>query len=71
MISKRLTPPTKTDILQIMKNLGQVAYEAYCENRGWKSFNGEPLPHWDNVKEDIRKSWEIAAKAVEQFCKIH
>jgi hypothetical protein len=44
--------------------LGKVAYDAYCETRGWKSFNNEPLPQWGDVRPDIKSGWIIAAKAV-------
>lgn len=47
-----------------MKTLGQIAYEAYCGNRGWKSYDDKPLPQWPDVKPEIQKAWQEAAWAV-------
>ena len=44
--------------------LGEVAYNAYCESRGWKSVRGEPLPHWKQQDEALRVAWAKAARAV-------
>ena len=41
-----------------------AAYEGYSETRGWKAYNGDPLPYWPDVKEDIKEGWRAAAKAV-------
>lgn len=45
-------------------DFGQVAYDAYCDTRNWKSFNGDPLPQWPDVKPDIQAGWRQAAVAV-------
>lgn len=42
---------------------GQIAYEAYCEKRGWKSFNGDVLPQWDKQSADLRDAWQAGASA--------
>jgi len=44
--------------------LGQIAYDAYCEARNWKSIRGEPLPHFRQQAPDIIAAWEKAADAV-------
>jgi len=31
--------------------IGKAAYEAYCETVGWKSFNGDQLPTWEQQLE--------------------
>ena len=46
------------------ERLGEIAYNAYCETRDWKSVRGEPLPHWKQQSEDLRNSWIKAAEAV-------
>ena len=46
------------------ERLGQIAYDAYCESRGWKSVRGEPLPHWKQQDESLRLAWVKAAEAV-------
>lgn len=44
--------------------LGEIAYNAYCDTRDWKSFNNEPLPKWPDVKPEIKAGWVAAASAV-------
>lgn len=47
--------------------LGKVAYEAYSEATGGKSFSGDELPSWDERYEShpqIAEAWEAAAQAV-------
>jgi hypothetical protein len=44
--------------------LGEIAYNAYCETRNWLSFSGDPLPKWQEVREDLRVGWRKAAEAV-------
>lgn len=44
--------------------LAQIAYEAYCDQREWKAFNGDALPQWDKVPEYIKDAWWEAAEAV-------
>lgn len=46
------------------KSLGQIAFEAYGDNRSWKDWRGQPMPQWVDVREEIRKAWEVAAEAV-------
>lgn len=44
--------------------LGQVGYEAYGEDSGWTTFDGRPMPKWDNLRPDIQARWEISARAI-------
>lgn len=46
------------------KTPGEIAYNAYCKNRNYKSINGDPLPHYEQQREDIRAAWEVAGEAV-------
>lgn len=49
------------------KTLGEIAYDAYCAHRNWRSFNGDPLPSFAETRvknPDIAKAWEIAGEAV-------
>lgn len=48
------------------KSLGQVAYEAYCDDRAWKSYDGRALPKWEAVTKPIQRGWQMAARAVAQ-----
>jgi hypothetical protein len=49
---------------KIKDSLGKAAYDAYCETRAWKSYNGDPLPQWVDVRLDIKVGWVAAARAV-------
>jgi hypothetical protein len=47
------------------KSLGQIAYEAYFENSGGLSLvSCQPLPTWNEQRQQIRDAWEAAAAAV-------
>lgn len=46
---------------------GQIAFEAYCASTGGKTFDGRPIPAWDELHGDrarIHAAWEAAAQAV-------
>lgn len=45
-------------------DIGKLAYNAYCEARGWKSVAGQPLPTWEDQSEDLRIAWREGACAV-------
>jgi hypothetical protein len=48
----------------IKNTIGKAAYDAYCATRAWKSYNGELLPQWADVKPEIQAGWVAAAEAV-------
>ncbi len=50
--------------------LGRIAYDAYCKARDWKSVRGEPLPHFDQQDEGLKKAWEAAGMAVWDFIQL-
>jgi len=48
---------------------GRVGYEAYGETAGWKTFDGRPMPSWDELGasdtgKETQRRWEVAAKAI-------
>jgi hypothetical protein len=48
-----------------MKDLAQVAYEAYCASAGWRSkYTGKDLPQWEDVDADTKQHWDAASQAV-------
>lgn len=51
--------------------LANVAYDAYCAERDWKSFNGDPLPQWGDVKPEIKKGWVTSVLAVLKHLNTH
>lgn len=40
----------------------QNAYDKYCGTREWKAFNGDKLPQWDAVNEEIKAGWYAAVE---------
>lgn len=45
--------------------LAETAYQAYGEQAGWKNYQGNPMPTWNDLPEAIRLCWLAAALAVE------
>lgn len=46
-------------------DIGQIAYEAYCNKTNWKSLiSGAPLPAYSQLKPEIQEAWTAAAEAV-------
>lgn len=43
--------------------LGRVAYQAYGDARQWKAFNGDRMPAWDQLHEDMQTAWAVATIA--------
>ena len=41
-----------------------MAYEAYCDLRNWKAYDGTHLPQWPDVRQDIKDGWIASATAV-------
>ena len=41
--------------------LGQIAFEAYNEKKGGKTYDGKPIPPWSEVGDEVRGAWEFAA----------
>jgi hypothetical protein len=44
--------------------LGQIAFEAYNEAVGGKTWDGKPIPAWAEINEKVRNGWEQSALAV-------
>jgi hypothetical protein len=45
-------------------DLGQVAYEAYAHTRGWRTFDGDPMPQWADQAPVLQDAWRDAANTV-------
>ena len=43
---------------------GEVAYAAYAEHTGGKTFDGRDMPSWTDLGERIQGAWEAASWAV-------
>ena len=42
----------------------KVAYDAYCESRGWVSVRGDPLPPFEAQSPELKSAWGFSARAV-------
>jgi len=54
------------DKQEMYASIGRVMYERYSETRGGKTYDGKPIPTWDDPKIDlsgVRDAWIEAAKA--------
>ena len=50
--------------IDLWRRLGQLAYETYRQSRAERTFDGQPIPEWDEVGEGIQDGWMAAAMAV-------
>lgn len=51
----------------MVKTLGRIAFEAYCTAVGGQTFDGKPIPGWDELHGDrlkVQGGWEAAAQAI-------
>ena len=44
------------------------AYMAYGEKAKWKNFQGNPMPKWAELPENIRTCWTAAAAKIIEDC---
>jgi len=42
----------------------ELAYNAYCNTRNWKSVKGDPLPQFHDQSQELKDAWWEAAEAV-------
>jgi hypothetical protein len=45
-------------------DLGRLAYEAYAEAVGWKTYEGRPLLSWADLPVGVQRGWRASANAV-------
>lgn len=43
--------------------LAKSSYEAYGNNRDWKTHDGKPMPRWEDLSDVIRDAWRVAAES--------
>ncbi len=43
---------------------GEIAYNAYGDERSWKTFSGDPMPNWEHQDPALQRAWEMAAVAI-------
>ena len=49
-----------------MQELGKLAWDTYAETVGGTTFDGKPLPTWEELGQRQRDGWTAAAKAVQE-----
>jgi hypothetical protein len=47
-----------------ISSLARIAYSGYGTKAGWKAYNGEAMPTWDELPPHIRERWLAAINAV-------
>lgn len=48
------------------KTKGQIAFEAYNQDRGGRTHDGRETPPWEALGDGVRSGWEAAARAVDE-----
>jgi hypothetical protein len=56
---------TYTD--EVIDQISGRAYSAYCKSVGGIAFNGDILPEWSAVRENLREAWREATRATLQY----
>lgn len=46
------------------ERLGRAAFEQYGRAMGGRTYDGKPIPKWEEVGEKVREGWRQAAHAV-------
>ena len=46
------------------KSTPQIAYEAYGQSRNWQTYDGKPMPQWDELPPEIVIAWGASVIAV-------
>lgn len=47
-----------------IEELAKIGYDAYGNEAEWKSFDGKPMPKWEDLPQHIRHRWKVAAGAI-------
>lgn len=51
-------------MIPIDDSYAKLAFDAYSKAVGGKTFDGRPIPQWEDVGETVRAGWIAAANAV-------
>lgn len=46
------------------ERLARIGYEAYGRSTGFKNFQGNPMPAWENLTIEIQAAWRANAAAI-------
>jgi hypothetical protein len=50
--------------MKSIEQIAQAAYAAYCHKAGGKTFDGKPLPTYEQLGTDRQQCWIAAVQAV-------
>ncbi len=49
---------------RVIRELAQIAYQAYGDSADWKNYAGLPMPAWGQLTPAVRRHWRAAVSAV-------
>ena len=49
---------------ETVETMGKIAFDAYVKAVGGKTYDGKPIPKWEDLSIPIRQAWSKAARAV-------
>lgn len=49
--------------------LARQLYDAYGQSAGWKNFQGNPMPTWEELPNNIRANWSASARECVRMAK--
>lgn len=47
--------------------LARMAYAAYGSHVGWKNFQGDRMPYFEDLTPTIKEAWQLAAEMVVKY----
>lgn len=47
-----------------LETIGQTAYEGYRRSTGGRTFDGRPMPLWEELPLAIQRAWQTAGDCV-------
>lgn len=51
-----------------IKTLARVMFDAYNKQAGGKTYDGKPIPPWDEIGDNVQARWFAAALAGADHC---
>jgi hypothetical protein len=61
MTEKIVRPYSPEAVAEWLANNGKSAYDAYAEHADWTTYDGRPMPQWDDLTDAVRGHWEWTA----------
>lgn len=44
--------------------IARIAFEAYAKQVGGKTYDGKPIPGWNELGDNVRAGWRAAIEAI-------